>query len=370
MKIVVIGTRGIPDIQGGVETHCRELYPRIASMGHDVTVIRRIPYVDRKHPMTEYEGVHLVDMYAPRSKSLEAIVHTLLGVFKARRLNADVVHVHAIGPALVVPLIRLFGMKAVMTHHGPDYDRQKWGRFAKAMLKLGQSVGARFSNKVIVISNVIAGIVADKCGRRDTELIYNGVTMPEPTAATDAIEGLGLAGGDYILAMGRFVKEKGFHDLVEAYKRLPASLRERYRLVVAGDSDHPDAYYKELKKTGAETAGVIMPGYVSGELRHQLLSHAALFAMPSYHEGLPIALLEALSYGLDVAVSDIPANVIAPLDRGGDYFHTGDVESLTEILTSKLRAAADGNHTRRKYDLTPYDWDSIAAATVAVYESI
>ncbi|MDE6370553.1 MAG: glycosyltransferase, partial [Duncaniella sp.] len=120
----------------------------------------------------------------------------------------------------------------------------------------------------------------------------------------------------------------------------------------------------------AETEGVIMPGYVSGELRHQLLSHAALFAMPSYHEGLPIALLEALSYGLDVAVSDIPANVIAPLDRKGDYFHTGDVESLAGLLTSKLQSAGVGHSMRRVYDLTPYDWDSIAAATVAVYESI
>ncbi|WP_290380236.1 glycosyltransferase, partial [uncultured Muribaculum sp.] len=135
MKIVVIGTRGIPEIQGGVETHCQELYPRIAAMGHDVTVIRRKPYVNSENRMRTYKGVWLADMYAPRKKSLEAIVHTALAVIKARTMNPDILHLHAVGPALMVPLARLLGMKVVMTNHGPDYERQKWGRAAKAVIK-------------------------------------------------------------------------------------------------------------------------------------------------------------------------------------------------------------------------------------------
>ncbi|WP_302984625.1 glycosyltransferase family 4 protein [uncultured Muribaculum sp.] len=370
MKIVVIGTRGIPEIQGGVETHCQELYPRIAAMGHDVTVIRRKPYVNSENRMHTYKGVWLADLYAPRKKSLEAIVHTALAVIKARTMNPDILHVHAVGPALMVPLARLLGMKVVMTNHGPDYERQKWGRAAKAVIKLGERLGTRYSNRIIVISKVISSILANNYGRHDSTLIYNGVNTPEPAKDTGCINALGLSGGDYILAMGRFVKEKGFDDLINAYKMLPAEIRSRFKLVIAGNADHADRYSDSLHKLGNETEGVIMPGFVRGEARHQLLSHAALFAMPSYHEGLPIALLEALSYHLDVAVSNIPANCIDPLCRFSDFYQVGDIEGLTSLINKKLSDTDAGKPARRNYNLAPYNWDNIAASTVELYRTL
>ncbi len=367
MKIVVTGTRGIPGIPGGVETHCEELYPRLAAMGHDVTVIRRTPYVTDANRVTEYRGVHIVDVYAPRRKSLEAIVHTTLAIFRARRLHPDVLHIHAIGPALMTPLARLLGMKVVTTNHGPDYDRQKWGRAARTMLRLGERMGARFSNRVIVISKVIAGILADNYGRRDTDLIFNGVNPPVKVASTSYLDSLGIRPGQYILGVGRLVEEKGFHDLIEAYKRL-CGARGRgpapVQLVIAGDADHPTHYSQQLKETARE-AGVIMTGYIKGEPLQQVLTHARLFAMPSYHEGLPIALLEAMSYGLDVAVTDIPACRLDCLDAG-DYHHVGDVDSLTELLQRKLSKPFEP----REYDLTPYNWDTIARQTEQLYLSL
>lgn len=159
MKIAVVGTRGIPDIQGGVETHCQELYPRLAAMGHDVTVVCRTPYLAPGHP-DSYKGVSLLPVYAPRRKSLEATVHTFLALLKVRRLHPDIVHIHAIGPALLTPMARLLGMKVVTTNHGPDYDRAKWGRLARFVLRSGERMGARYSNAVIVISRVIADIEA------------------------------------------------------------------------------------------------------------------------------------------------------------------------------------------------------------------
>lgn len=370
MKIVVIGTRGIPEIQGGVETHCQELYPRLVAMGHDVTVIRRKPYVTPDNRRASYKGVRLVDLYAPRAKSLEAIVHTALAVIKARTMNPDVLHIHAVGPAIMAPLARLLGMKVVMTNHGPDYDRQKWGRMARAVLRTGERLGTRFANRVIVISKVISSILANNYGRHDTTLIYNGVNPPCPATDTDCIAQLGCKGGDYILAMGRFVKEKGFHDLINAYTALPEEIKSRYKLVIAGDADHPDRYSRSLHELGQATPGVIMPGFVRGEMLHQLLSHAALFAMPSYHEGLPIALLEALSYRLDVAVSNIPANCIEPLCRFTDFFPTGDVAALTALLQSKLADANPDSPRRRTYNLSPYNWDNIAAATAELYHTL
>lgn len=361
MRITVIGTRGIPEIQGGVETHCQELYPRLAAMGHDVTVIRRRPYVTPDNKISTYKGVRLVDVYAPRKKSLEAIVHTFLAVIKARCLKTDILHVHAIGPALMVPFARLLGMKVVMTNHGPDYNRQKWGRMARLMLRTGEKAGTRFSHRVIVISKTIAAILADNYGRTDTDLIYNGVSRPVKSRSTDYIESIGLEPGKYIVAVGRFVKEKGFHDLIEAYRK---AAPEGYRLAIAGDADHPDIYSESLKAMAGDN-NVVLTGFIRGEKMNQLMSHAALFVIPSYHEGLPFSLLEAMSYDLDVIASDIPANRLDCL-TGDDFFNTGDTDDLSEMLTKKLHQPIHVRH----YDLSDYDWDSIARQTAAVYESI
>lgn len=360
MKIVVAGTRGIPEIQGGVETHCQELYPRLAAMGHDVTVIRRTPYVDDHNRMREYRGVKLLDVYAPRIKSLEAIVHTALAVMAARRLHPDILHLHAVGPAVMTPLARSLGMVTVMTNHGPDYDRQKWGRMAKGVLRLGERLGTRYARRVIVISQVIADIVARRYGRTDTDLIFNGVTRPVKTDQTDYILSLGLEPRRYVVAVGRFVREKGFHDLIRAFDnaRLPG-----YRLAIAGDADHPDAYSEDLKRQARES-GVVLTGFIRGDRMTQLMSHAALFAMPSYHEGLPIALLEAMSYDLDVAVSDIPANRLPQLSED-DFFPVGDIDALSRLLERKLCTPPVG----RVYDLEAYDWDEIARRTESVYRS-
>lgn len=362
MKIVVTGTRGIPAIQGGVETHCEQLYPRIAAMGHEVTVIRRTPYITPENRLSEFRGVRLVDVYAPRKKSVEAIVHTFLAVIKARRLNPDVLHIHAIGPSLMVPFARLLGMKVVTTNHGPDYDRQKWGKLARTALRLGERFGTRFSNKVIVISNVIAGILRDNYGRGDTELIFNGVEKPVKSAGREYLREWGIEGRLYIVALGRFVKEKGFHDLIEAYAA--SGLRERCALVIAGDSDHPDEYSEALKRQARE-AGVVLTGFIRGERLNQLMSNASLFVLPSYHEGLPIALLEAMSYDLDVVVSDIPANRIPELEEE-DFFPAGDVASLATLLEKKIVA----HRATRTYNLANYDWDEIAARTVDVYREV
>jgi len=359
MKIVVIGTRGIPGIQGGVETHCEELYPRIAAHGHDVTVICRTPYLSPDHP-NEFRGVKLMPVYAPRYKSLEAFVHTFLALLKARFMNPDIVHIHAIGPSLLTPLSRLLGMKTVTTNHGPDYDRQKWGRLAKAVLRTGEKMGAMFSNRVIVISTVIAQILATKYNRRDTVLIFNGVNKPVKSLSTDYIDTLGLKPKKYAVALGRFVKEKGFHDLINAWQSVNVS---DTTLVIAGDADHPDTYSRDLKRQAAN-AGITLTGFIRGEKLNQLMTNAALFVMPSYHEGLPIALLEAMSYNLDVAVSDIPANRLDALEDT-DFFPAGDTAAMAKIINSKLTAP----HTRT-YDLTPYNWDSITGQTIEVYQSV
>lgn len=361
MKIAVIGTRGIPNIQGGVETHCQELYPRLAQSGYDVTIIRRSCYVEKDNQLSEYKGVKLKDIYAPKKKSLEAIVHSILAVIEAKNMKADILHIHAIGPALVTPLARLLGLKVVLTHHGPDYDRQKWGRLAKLMLKSGERLGVHYANEVIVISEVINQIIQQKYNRNDAHLIYNGV--PEHTKDSDStsyLQSLGIEKQQYILTMGRFVPEKGFDLLIHAFKEIK---NNPFKLVIAGDADHETPYSSQLK-TLAKEEGVILTGFITGKKLQEITAHARLFVLPSFHEGLPIALLEAMSYRLDVLVSDIPANMEVNLPEES-YFQTGNVEALGAALEKKLSNA----YSLKSYDMSLYNWDTIAKQVAEVYTS-
>ena len=191
--------------------------PLIAEKGYDVTVIRRKQYVN--DDLQSYKDVKLYDLNVPKKKSLEAIIHTFKAILVAKfTLKCDIIHIHAIGPALMVPFARLLGMKVVFTHHGFDYDRAKWGRFAKFILKLGERFGVKYSNRVIVISNVIKEFVEQKYNRKDINLIYNGVPEPQFTEDQDLFNKLGIENQKYILALGRFVPEKNFHHLVSAFK--------------------------------------------------------------------------------------------------------------------------------------------------------
>lgn len=362
MKIIVLGTRGIPEIQGGVETHCQELYPRLAALGVDVTLITRTPYVKEKSTFS-YKGVKLKHLYSPRKKSIEAIIHTFLGIIYARLKKPDILHIHAIGPSLLVPLAKFLGLKVVVTNHGPDYQRQKWGETAKAILRLGEKLGTLYADKIIVISEVIKNLLKEKYNNSDPILIYNGVNFPDKSKDTDYLDSLNLKPGKYIIGVGRFVEEKGFHDLISSYK----AINDDIKLVLVGDSDHETPYSNSLKNSAREN-NVTLTGFIKGEKLNQIYSNARLFVMPSYHEGLPIALLEALSYGLDVLVSDIPANLEVKLDPTS-YFHTGNLKDLSDKLNNKLRETE--NKADYKMVLAEkYNWDKIALSTLEVYRSL
>lgn len=397
MKIVVTGTRGIPNVMGGVETHCEELFPRIAAMGEDVTVIRRKSYVN--DGLKEWKGVKLVDIETPKKKSFEAIIHTYRAINMAKKLGADILHIHAIGPALLTPYAKMLGMKVVFTHHGPDYDRDKWGKAAKMVLKMGERMGCMFADDVIVISDVIRNLIKEKYGRtKNVHLIYNGVSKPEICDYPEYFEELGIKKGRYILGMCRFVPEKNLHHLVEAFniikneelrikKESSAQVNEELKikkqsavqadeelkskdggdddikLVLAGDTDFEDDYSRGLKEM-ARKNGVVLTGFVKGRKLHSLLTNCMCYCLPSSHEGLPIALLEAMSYGVKVIVSDIPANLEVGLPQN-DYFHVGNVDELAKKLNDVMTHPVE----HIEYDMTKYDWDKIAREVREIYLS-
>ena len=364
MKIVVTGTRGIPNVMGGVETHCEELFPRIAARGFDVTVIRRSSYV--RDSLTEWKNVKLVDIASPKKKSFEAIIHTFRAINEAKRIGADILHIHAIGPALLVPYAKMLDMKVVFTHHGPDYDRDKWGFAAKSMLKLGERMGCMFADEVIVISDVIRNLIKQKYNRTQrVHLIYNGVSQPEICDYPEYFQELGIKKGKYILGMCRFVPEKNLHHLIEAYVKVKEEMPNTdIKLVLAGDTDFEDDYSRGLKEM-AKKHGVILTGFIKGRKLHSLLTNCRCYCLPSSHEGLPIALLEAMSYGVKVIVSDIPANKEVGLPES-DYFPVGNVSMLTEKLESVIEQPLQ----HIDYDMKKYDWEKIADQVTNVYKEL
>ncbi len=358
----MLGLRGFPGVQGGVETHVEHLCPLLVEMGCDVTVLVRSPY---QHAWIgpEWKGVKFVSLWAPKSKGVEAFLHGFLSVLYAAFKRPDILHIQTIGPAIMTLPARLLGLRVVVTHHGPDYDRQKWGRFARFVLSLGERWGMRWSNGRIVISRVIADLVRDK-HNMESVLIPNGVVLPQLPESIGALEKFGLIRGRYVLLVSRIVPEKRHLDLIAAFKQ--ASLPD-WKLVLVGDADHPDAYQREVMKKAAE-AGVIMTGFQRGLALQELYAHAGLFVLPSSHEGLPIALLEALSYGLPVLVSDIPANLEVGLSAE-HYFPLGDIEVLEDrIRRQSIKGVTMmARESMRVWVAQRYDWRDIAEKTLRLY---
>lgn len=358
MNIVVVGLRGFPNIQGGVETHCEELFPRIACLGHHVTVVRRSAFVREDPPLKSYKGVCFKDLFAPSLPGFEAAVHTFKGIWFAKRIHADCVHIQAIGPSIALPFAKLLGLKVVMTHHGPDYDREKWGWLARMILHLGERFAAYWADEIISISTVISNILKEKYNRTErVHLIYNGITSFPADEDLSILNELQIEDGKYILAVGRFVEEKKFDKLIEAYVKLKSP---EYKLVIAGDADYESSYCYSLKEFAKEN-GVILPGIVKGAKLKALFRHTALFVIPSSHEGLPITLLEAMSFHCRVLASNIPANLAVNLPQN-NYFILNDINDLVERMKCLLALGP-----KQDYDLSHYDWDAIAKQTDAVY---
>jgi glycosyltransferase involved in cell wall biosynthesis len=363
MRVMVLGLRGFPDVQGGVERHAEQLYPLLVQSGCDVEVIVRSAYVPPERNC--WKGIRFRRLWAPRLPGVEAMVHSLLGVLYAAIVRPDILHIHAVGPAIVTPLARLLRLRVIVTHHGPDYDREKWGRFARGLLRLGEKWGMRYAYRRIAISEVIRNLVFEKY-RLDSIVIPNGVSLPVMPDTSEALAEFSLDAGRYILLVSRLVPEKRHLDLIEAFAQ--SGLWD-WKLVLAGEIDRGNRYCLDVLSLAERTPGVVMTDFQTGKALHELYAHAGLFVLPSSHEGLPIALLEALSYGLPVLASNIPANLEVGLPAW-HYFPLGDTTALAGALR---RLAADPfteeqRLERRRWVEQRYDWPQIAARTLEVYQ--
>lgn len=367
MKICVLGLRGIPDVLGGVETHCEQLIPRLQRQrpGDHYTVVGRRSYCP--HSPFSCDGVRVVALPHARNKYLEAISNSALGVLFARfYLHADVVHIHAIGPALVCPVAKALGMNVIVTHHGADYDRDRWNVFAKTVLRLGEFCALRFADHVIVVSPTLTEQLKSRYRARSARISFvpNGAThILQQTASKhergSVLARFGLTHGEYIVTVGRLVPEKGFEDLIRSFK----STEHLAKLVIVGEAAPSDRYAVRLRSEADDR--VIFTGYLPPTEMTVLLREASLFALASRHEGLPIAALEAAILGCPVLLSDIRPNLDIGLAQV-HYFRVGDIEDLRR----KLTAPHETYRVEPDFILNRYDWDRISESTSAVYSTV
>ena len=365
LRIAVLGTRGFPDVQGGVETHCENLYPRLSALGCEVIVFVRFSYVDVRR--TSYKNVRLIPIDCPRNKYFETIVYCFRSLFRLWKLKPDIVHVHCLGPALVIPLLKLMGFKIVVTSHGPEYERKKWNIIGKMALKLGETLMALFSDEIICIADYLS-IQLRRRYHTEAHTIPNGVVLRDVMLTEGVLKKYKLEKNKYILAVGRFVPEKGFHDLIDAFALMP---NKDWKLAIVGSADHEDSYSRSLKEKTKNNTQIVLTGFLTGQPLAELYSHAGIFTVPSYYEGLPIVLLEAMSYGLPCLASNIAANREVRLEESR-YFKPGDVPMLTEKLKKFIGTPFSGTQRQEQIRQVSekYDWMVVAKKTLEVYQKV
>jgi glycosyltransferase involved in cell wall biosynthesis len=360
-SVAVIGLRGFPGVQGGIETHCEHLYPRLVKRGFDVTVYARSPYVGVNSYV--HEGVQVVPLPTLKVKGAETVLHTRCATNAALRERPALVHYHAIGPSLMVPMAKRSGAKVVATHHGFDYERKRWGPMARALLRWGQR-RMRSADAVIAVSKHIAEALSASSSC-PVYAIPNGVSPASPTKPGETLRRFGLAPRRYFLFVGRLVPEKGLDDLVAAF----SDLESDWGLAIVGGADHEDSYSRGLRARCGK-AGVTLTGPQKGKTLAELYSNAGCFVLPSHHEGLPIVLLEALGYGLPCIASDIPPNRAVEHDSV-HLFPAGD----DEALAARMRDACRGAHDKEFWSAVGwvkkhFSWDMVAGRTAEVYRQV
>jgi glycosyltransferase involved in cell wall biosynthesis len=343
IRVAMVGQKGYPPVHGGIEKHVAELAARLPKLGCDVDIYSRPHYSSARGP-ADLDGVHVHRLPSIPTKHLDAMSHTVAATGHALFHGADIVHYHALGPGLMSWVPRWFGRQnTVVTVHGLDWQRDKWGAFARRVLRWGEAGSVGLPDRTIVVSRALREHYLEQ-HKKVTTYIPNGIVTPvyrEPRLLTE--QGITK---EFVLFVGRLVPEKGCHLLLEAWGKLPSVLRERFDLVIAGDAGFTPGYVDGLKADAPD--GVRFLGYVHGAILEELYTNTALVVLPSTLEGLSITLLEGMSYARCCLVSDIPPNVEAGSGEAvlfesgnpGDLGHKLAQLLEDEVLRSQKGAAA------------------------------
>lgn len=369
LKIAMLGHKRIPSREGGIEIVVEELSTRMVALGHDVTCYNRGGHhvsgkeFDKKE-LKEYKGVKLKTVLTVNLRGIAAMSASVFASIRAAFGRYDVVHFHAEGPCAMLWLPKLFGKKCITTIHGLDHQRAKWGKFASTYIMLGEKCAVKFADEIIVLSEGVQKYFMDTYGR-ETKFIPNGVNKPILKDAEIITEKYSLKKDKYILFLGRLVPEKGIKYLIEVFK----NIKTDKKLVIAGGSSDTDEFAKELKELSKEDKRIIFTGFVQGRELEELYSNAYLYCLPSDLEGMPLSLLEAMSYGNCCLVSDID-ECASVIEDKGIVFKKSDVEDLKEklqMICNNEEMAKNYKKEASEFICKKYNWDDMVEKTLELY---
>jgi glycosyltransferase involved in cell wall biosynthesis len=372
MRVAFIGQKGIPATFGGVEYHVDELSRGMVRLGHEVDVYIRNWYT--KKNLKDYQGVKLIHVPTIKSKHLDASVHCLLSTLVAFFKEYDVIHYHGIGPSFFSFIPKIWGKHVVSTVHRLDWQTEKWGKLAKTCLKWGEFISVRIPDKTIVVSEDLRKYILDKY-KKSAILIRHGINLSPKRPPKHISLTYDLKESQYILFMGRLSPEKRVEWLIQAYKNLKKSIRmQNIKLVIAGETSATDGYTRSLKEMSGDDIDIIFPGYVTGIIKEELLSNALVFVLPSYLEGFPIVLLEAMGYGMCCLASNISPHreAIRP-GRTGMLFDSdrfSDLERKLDFLISNPESIVEIRQRSREEMAKRPEWDDVVKDVLEVYQEI
>jgi glycosyltransferase involved in cell wall biosynthesis len=357
MKIAVVGIRGIPARYSGVETSVDEISRRLGQKGYEIIIYCR-KNTDRSIGAYLYKNVRLVYIPTINSKHLGTLIHTFLCTLHIMFSNANIVHFHSLGPSFFSFLPRLAGKKTIVTVHGLDWKRKKWGYLARRFLKLCEYSAVFFPNKTIVISKTLKDYFEKKF-KKEVFYIANGANI-YPDYADKEMNG---KIEKYILFVGRLVPEKGIHYLIRAFNELGTNIR----LLIAGESSFTDKYVAYLHSISGKNVQFL--GFAHPDTLRQLYINASLFVLPSEVEGSSVSLLEAMSYGKCVLVSDIPESREV-VENCGISFRSGDcldLKNKLQYLIDNTEVRDETGRRARKRIAEYYNWEHIVNDLEALY---
>lgn len=370
LNIAMLGHKRIPSREGGIEIVVEELSTRMVEAGHSVTCYNRSGHhVSGKEfdggSLKEYKGVKLKSVFTINRKGLAAMTSSFFGAICAAFGKYDVVHFHAEGPCAMLWLPKLFGKRCIATIHGIDWQRAKWGGFASKYIKYGEKVAAKYADEIIVLSEGVQKYFMDTYGRK-TIFIPNGVNRPILRSPQLIKEKFGLDKDEYILFLGRLVPEKGITYLIEAFRGVTTDKK----LVIAGGSSDTEAFMQELKELAEGDERIVFTGFVQGQMLEELYSNAYVYTLPSDLEGMPLSLLEAMSYGNCCLTSDIEECTEVVEDKA-ILFKKSDIDELKE----KLQYVCDNPDAVKKlkngaadFIFQKYNWDDVVERTLRLYQ--
>lgn len=370
LNIAMFGHKRIPSREGGVEVVVEELSTRLAALGHSVICYsRRGHHVSGaefdSNTLSEYKGVKLRSVWTWEKKGLAAATSSFFAAWHCALSRADVVHIHAEGPAFMCWLPRLFGKKVIVTVHGLDWQREKWqGSFASKYIHMGEKMAVRFATEIIVLSRNVQDYFRSTYGR-ETHWIPNGVSRPKILEAAEITKQFGLTKDGYFLFLGRLVPEKGIHYLIEAFQKVDTDKK----LVIAGGVSDTDAYMQQLKTMAQKDDRILFTGFVQGKTLEELYSNAYVYVLPSDVEGMPLSLLEAMSHGNCCLTSDIE-ECTEVTNSHGVAFRKGDTEDLAgklQLLCDNPSLVARYKSEAADYICQRYSWEAVVEETLALY---